>query len=451
LIHLVLLVCNIFIVIVFSVPARSFLLGLPFFAGEIYYRGKERGMTMLLGIIADDFSGATDIAGFLVKNGMDTVMFNGVPAKQAIQGFDAVVISLKIRSCPVQEAVSKALEALDFLLSSGCSRFYYKYCSTFDSTHKGNIGPVVDALMDRLKVSMTVICPALPVNGRTVYQGYLFVNDQLLNESSMKNHPVTPMGDAKLSRLMEGQCKGSSKSIYHQDIVQGPEHIKQRIGEARNQGVDYLIVDALDDKDLAFIAEATKDFPLLTGGSGLAAPLARQLVCRKGFSPFLPERKKGVVLSGSCSTRTNEQVAAYKKKAPSFCLESQQCLDNPGYAQEVASWVLANSKEPNAPLVYATSDSPDKNDGAGRAIEETFYKLTNLLSSQGLQNFIVAGGETSGVVVAALAIEGFEIGPEIDPGVSWVRSLDKEYQLVLKSGNFGEVDFFAKAQAMAKA
>lgn len=403
---------------------------------------------MRLGVIADDFTGATDMAGFLVDNGMSTVMFNGVPATRDSEGHDAIVVSLKIRSCPVQEATNQALEALRFLVCSGCTRFYYKYCSTFDSTHEGNIGPVIDALMEHLKVSQTIICPALPVNGRTVYQGYLFVHDQLLNESGMKNHPVTPMADAKLARLMEGQGKGVCAHILYQDIAQGPEKIRQRIAEERKKGAGYLILDTLADKDLFSIAEATSDFLLLTGGSGLAVPLARQMASAKGFSPFVPERRKGVVIAGSCSVRTNEQVGVYKKYAPSFFLDSQECLHNNQYAQQVASWVFAQGEGDLAPLVYATTEQPDKTGNAGPAIEATICTLTKLLADQGIRNFIVAGGETSAVVVTALAVEGFEIGPKIDPGVPWVRSLDKAFQLVLKSGNFGEVDFFRKAQGM---
>ncbi|AEV29072.1 hypothetical protein SpiGrapes_1258 [Sphaerochaeta pleomorpha str. Grapes] len=403
---------------------------------------------MRLGVIADDFTGATDMAGFLADNGMATVMFNGVPARQAREGHEAIVVSLKIRSCPVEEAKHQALEALRFLIGSGCTRFYYKYCSTFDSTHEGNIGPVIDALLEYLQISQTVICPSLPVNGRTVYQGYLFVHDQLLHESGMKNHPVTPMADAKLSRLMEGQSKGVCSHIFYQDIAQGPRRIRERIEEERRAGANYLIVDALNEQDLFSIAEATNDFLLLTGGSGLAVPLACQIASSKGFSPFIPERRKGVVIAGSCSVCTLQQVAEYKKYAPSFFLDSHECLHNSQYAREVASWVLSQSAGELSPLVYATTEQPDKAGNAGPAIEATFSALTKLLAKQGIQNFIVAGGETSAVVVAALAVEGFEIGPKIDPGVPWVRSLDKAFQLVLKSGNFGEVDFFRKAQKM---
>lgn len=417
---------------------------------------------MRLGVIADDFTGATDIAGFLVENGMQTVMFNGVPNNALEVKIDAAVVSLKIRSCPVEEAVVKALEALAYLQTLGCDRFYYKYCSTFDSTHEGNIGQVVDALMEKLGTSLTLICPSLPVNGRTVYKGYLFVQDTLLNESSMRHHPITPMKDAKLSRLMEGQFKGTAGHVYFEDIAQGAAHIKEQIEELQKEQVNYVIVDILKNADLDAVAEATESFPLVTGGSGLAIGIAHLHNLREGRenSPiisFTPKRQKGIVIAGSCSKRTNEQVAQYKEFAPHRYIEEKACLEDPsGYAAELAKWVLANNAGPYAPLVYATK-SPEELEKSiklyGDAeiallIESVIHEMTILVAQGGTRNFLIAGGETSGVVATALELSSYLIGNQIDPGVSWIRSLDGKMYLSFKSGNFGSIDFFVKAQEM---
>ena len=418
---------------------------------------------MRLGVIADDFTGATDIAGFLVKNGMETAMFNGVPESVPSLLTDALVISLKIRSCPVGEAVEKALSALAFLQESGCTKFYYKYCSTFDSSKKGNIGQVTDALMEALGTSLTLICPALPINGRTVYKGYLFVNDVLLSDSPMRNHPITPMLDSKLERLMEGQFKGRSAHIFYEDMVRGGEHVRAMIERYRSAGdkTQYLIVDTLFEEDLKTIAQATEDFPLVTGGSGLALGIAHLYNRRLGrpneeVVSFVPKRARAVVIAGSCSAQTNAQVAYYKEKAPSLRIEEEKCLHQKGYAGELALWVLAQEQDGPAPMLYATRDAaelakikslyPDEDLSA--MIEKIIGCVTKILAFQGVKNFIIAGGETSGVVATTLGVSSYLVGPQIDPGVSWVRSLDGTMHLAFKSGNFGMVDFFEKAQEM---
>jgi len=294
---------------------------------------------MRLGVIADDFTGATDIAGFLVKNGMETAMFNGVPDSIPEGLTEALVISLKIRSCPVGEAVQKALSALAFLQEAGCTKFYYKYCSTFDSSREGNIGQITDALMKALGTSLTLICPALPINGRTVYKGYLFVNDQLLSDSPMRNHPITPMRDSKLERLMEGQFKGKSAHIFYGDMAQGPDHVRILVEQYKDtdKNVQYLIVDILSEDDLETIARATEDFSLVTGGSGLAlgiAHLHNQHLGRpdEEVVSFVPKKERAVILAGSCSSQTNAQVAYYKDKAPSLRIDEDKCLHQKGYS-----------------------------------------------------------------------------------------------------------------------
>ncbi len=429
---------------------------------------------MRLGVIADDFTGATDIAGFLVQNGMETVMFNGVPDSLPTILTDALVVSLKIRSCPVGEAVEKALGALAFLQEAGCTKFYYKYCSTFDSSREGNIGQVTDALMKALGISLTLICPALPVNGRTVYKGYLFVNDLLLSDSPMRNHPITPMLDSKLERLMEGQFKGKSEHIFSEDMAQGYGHARAMIEQYKEKfqenekqeqkGNHYLIVDILTEADLETIAQATEDFPLVTGGSGLALGIAHLYNKRLGrpneeVVSFVPKKDRAVVIAGSCSAQTNAQVAFYKDKAPSLRIDEGKCLHQKGYSGELALWALAQDKAGPAPMLYATRNPEELREiqakygkeDVSAMIEKIIGCVTKILAFQGVKNFIVAGGETSGVVATTLGISSYLVGPQIDPGVSWVRSLDGTMHLAFKSGNFGMVDFFEKAQEMCHA
>ncbi|PIJ52023.1 hypothetical protein BL250_02185 [Erwinia sp. OLTSP20] len=413
-----------------------------------------------LGVIADDFTGATDIASFLAQNGMSVMQYNGIPAETLRpSAVDALVISLKSRSCPAKEAVSDSLAALRWLKAQGCQRFYFKYCSTFDSTAQGNIGPVTDALLDALGESQTVISPALPVNGRTVYQGYLFVHQQLLAESGMRHHPVTPMRDSQLIRLMEQQAAGRAALIPLSVVRQGSEAVRQQLTALRQQKARYVVIDAISEDDLLTQAEACGEMPLLTGGSGLGLGVARYFAATHASQPDrqrgLPVAGPAVVISGSCSTMTNAQVARYASQAAHFALDIVRCIeDSAGYAGEICRWVVAQRNATLAPMVYATADAEklqqiQQQYGAAessQAIEQLFARLVPLLAEQGIRRFIVAGGETSGVVTQALNITGLHIGPTISPGIPWVRASDKPISLALKSGNFGDENFFARAQ-----
>lgn len=411
----------------------------------------------MLGIIADDFTGASDIASFLVENGLRTIQMNGVPKSALNDEIDAIVISLKSRSNPVDEAIAQSLSALEWLKQNGCTQFYFKYCSTFDSTEKGNIGPVTDALMAALETDFTVVTPALPINGRTIFNGYLFVGDVLLSESSMRNHPITPMKDANLVRLMDAQSQGKTGLVAYADVIQGAERVKARFAELKTQGYKYAVVDAVDNAQLAVLAEAVADFKLVTGGSGLGAYMAAYRSGGwKGTNAFVPSKGKTVVLSGSCSVMTNSQVNAYKQQAPSYFLEAEKAINNPNYVEEIYQWVLENLDGNLAPLVYATVP-PEKlkeiqtqfgSDKASHAIEGTFAKLAEKLQAAGVTNFITAGGETSSIVVQQLGFSGFHIGKQIAPSVPWLRAVEKPIFLALKSGNFGKEDFFSYAQGM---
>ncbi|WP_040976686.1 3-oxo-tetronate kinase [Necropsobacter massiliensis] len=411
----------------------------------------------MLGVIADDFTGASDIASFLVENGLSAVQMNGVPREPLAEQVDAIVISLKSRSNPADEAVAQSLQALRWLQQNGCDQFYFKYCSTFDSTAKGNIGPVTDALLDALHADFTVVTPALPINGRTIFNGYLFVGDVLLNESGMRNHPLTPMTDASLLRLMDVQSRGKTGLVAYADVILGAQRVKERFAELKAQGCRYAVVDAVDNAQLAVLAEAVADFKLVTGGSGLGAYMAARLSGgQKGSDAFTLTQGKTVILSGSCSVMTNCQVNAYKAKAPSRWLEAEQALNNPHYADELYQWVLQNAAQPLAPMVYATVSSEQLKEiqakfgakKASAAIEKIFAKLAALLKAAGFTNFIIAGGETSSIVVQQLGFCGFYIGKQIAPGVPWLKAVEEPVYLALKSGNFGKEDFFEFAQGM---
>ena len=417
---------------------------------------------MYLGVIADDFTGGTDIAGFLVQNGFSVTQYIGVP-ESPVSGMkpDAAVISLKSRSCPVEEAVRDSLAALEWLKSQGCSHFFFKYCSTFDSTSKGNIGPVTDALLDALQSDITVMCPALPVNGRTVYKGYLFVDALPLNESGMRHHPVTPMLDSNLMRLTEQQSKGKAANIPSNVMDGGPQAIKASLEELRKQGVRYAVPDALRDEHLLYLGEAVSDLSLVTGGSGLAMGIARHVTAQSGMDAKtsmdagMPPGGKSIILAGSASVMTNAQVARYRDKAPSWKVDVSRCVaDAAAYAAAAASWLETLVPSANAPMIYATAgieelDAVQKEFGAevsGQAVELFFSHLAQLLQEAGYDHFIVAGGETSGSVVKSLGIKAFHIGPQIAPGVPWVRAVEAPVSLALKSGNFGNEDFFSVAQ-----
>lgn len=412
-------------------------------------------MTVRLGVIADDFTGATDIASFLVRAGMRTVQINQVPPPSPLPEVDAIVVSRKSRSAPVPEALSATDEALQWLRAQGAERIINKYCSTFDSTEHGNIGPITDFLMDQLGTEFTVVIPALPVNGRTVYCGNLFVNGQPLSESGMRNHPVNPMTDSNLMRLMTAQSRGQAGLIDWHTITQGVDAVRRAAEALKDQGFRYAVCDTLTDADLDVLGEAFRGLPLVTGGSGIGQGLAHALIDSETTEtrwPMLPGRI--IAMSGSSSVMTNAQVADYLATgAPVWRLDVDALIEDPAATlAEVQAWVLAQSPT-SAPLVSATSAPEEvrrlqETHGAQRsakAIEGFFADLAVGLREAGFVRFVVAGGETSGAVTQALGVSGFEVGPQIAPGVPWVRSLDGSLDLALKSGNFGDEQFFSTA------
>lgn len=418
---------------------------------------------MHIGTIADDLTGATDMAGFLANGGLDVVQFMGIPDNPPPEA-DAAVISLKSRSIPAAEAVDVSLKALEYLRGAQCEQFYFKYCSTFDSTQKGNIGPVADAILDRLGSGFTVICPSLPVNKRTVKGGVLYVNGVPLSETGMRHHPINPMTDSDLTRLMEMQAKGKAGVLDLDTVAKGPDAIKAGLAALQAQGCRYAVLDAVTNADLDALAAALDDMPLLTGGSGLGEARAKRVAAKFG-RPAGPAKRveitsgKTIILSGSCSEMTNRQLAAYKDKTQSIKVEVGRCLDNPeAYAAELAVWADKNAGQSLAPVVYATVGKEElaaiqKQYGvepASLAVEDLFTRLTKRLDSLGFNRFIVAGGETSGSVSGALPAKAFRLGPEIAPGVPWIKGVDHPYCQALKSGNFGDESFFVKAQGLMR-
>lgn len=416
-------------------------------------------MPPLLGAIADDFTGATDLAGMLVKNGMRSAQMIGVPRGAPPDGLDAIVVALKSRTTPPRDAVEASLAALQWLRDAGCRQFIFKYCSTFDSTSKGNIGPVADALMDALSTDFSIGCPAFPANGRTIYRGYLFVGDVLLNESGMQNHPLTPMTDANLVRVLQPQSKNKVGLVRQESVSKGAAEIQRAFAENRQKGVGIAIVDAVSNADLTEIGLACRDLPLVTGGSGLAIGLAANfravgLLPENNGAGKLPRIDgHAAVISGSCSLATQRQVAAMKSAAPAFQVDPRRIAAGSDVVAEAVEWVLPHLSA-GPPLIYATTDAEQVRaiqqelgaERAGALVENALAAIARRLVDSGVRKLIVAGGETSGAAVNALGVTGLRIGEEIDPGVPWTITMnDPPLALALKSGNFGTDDFFLKA------
>ena len=420
--------------------------------------------TLRLGCIADDFTGATDLANNLVRSGMRAVQTIGVPAGRLDAEVDAVVVALKTRTIPRAEAVARSLDALEWLRREGAEQIYFKYCSTFDSTREGNIGPVTEALMDALDgnqgADFTIATPAFPDNARTVFQGYLFAGEVLLNESGMENHPLTPMRDANLVRVMQAQCERRVGLVDYRTVARGPGAIRARFQALRGEGVGIAIVDAIGNDDLARLGGAVRGMPLVPAGSGLAIALAPNFGIEPSNAAAALPRAEGAkaIVSGSCSPATNRQVRAFVAAGgAAFAIDPLEMGGGIDVAQRALDWSVPRlSRGPV--LVYSTA-SPDAvrsaqeqigAERAGRLIEETLAAIARRLVGCGVRQLIVAGGETAGACVQALSVTQLQIGPQIDPGVPWCHARTEAeprvaLHLALKSGNFGGDDFFMRA------
>ncbi len=417
---------------------------------------------MLLGCIADDFTGATDLANTLVRQGMRTVLLLGVPAEGQAVDADAVVVALKSRTIPAGEAVDQSLAALRWLRDNGAHQFFFKYCSTFDSTDDGNIGPVTEALLDVLGKDFTIACPAFPTTGRTIYLGHLFVGDLLLSDSSMRNHPLTPMTDSNLAHVLGRQTQGRIGLVAHRTVSHGAAAIAQEFDRLHGDGCVAAIVDAIDDGDLMAIGHAAADLKLVTGGSGVAMGLPDNfrragLLTRAGAADALdPVDGLEAVIAGSCSAATIGQVAEMGGVHPMFRVDPAALAAGEDVAGAALDW--ATAKLAKGPVLIYSTDQPDAvvavqgklgREEAGALVEDAMAKIARGLADAGVRKLVVAGGETSGAVVQALGVTALRIGPEIDPGVPWTQSLgDPPIALALKSGNFGAPDFFVKALRM---
>ncbi len=413
-----------------------------------------------LGCIADDFTGATDLANNLVRSGMRVVQTIGVPAEPLAAEVDAVVVALKSRTIPAAEAIAQSLAALTWLQAQGAQQIYFKYCSTFDSTPTGNIGPVTEALMAAMGTRFTIATPAFPDNHRTVFKGYLFAGEGLLNEGGMQNHPLTPMTDANLVRVMQAQCKGKVGLIDYRTVAQGEQVIRSRIAQLQGQGVSIAIVDAVSNDDLIRLGPALKDMPLVTAGSGVAIGLPANFGLKPNASASQLPVVTGLkaVVSGSCSVATNGQVAAFKRAGyPAWGLDPMQIASGADVVAQVLAW--AAPLLPRGPVLVYSTDEPNAVkavqaqlgvEKAGAMVENCIAAIAQGLVKLGVRQLVVAGGETSGACVQALGISQMQIGPQIDPGVPWCHAHSpltgaEGLHLTLKSGNFGRESFFSHA------
>ncbi len=419
-------------------------------------------MTLLLGCIADDFTGATDLANNLVRAGMRVVQSIGVPAGPVDEGVDAVVVALKSRTIAPADAIAQSLQALQWLQAQGANgrapQIYFKYCSTFDSTPQGNIGPVADALMDALGCEFTIATPAFPDNQRTVFKGHLFVGDVLLSDSGMRNHPLTPMTDANLVRVLQAQTGRKVGLIDHVAVAQGEAAIRARIAALQAEGVGMAVVDAVSNDDLLRLGPALAGMPLVTAGSGVAIGLPGNWGLAPGAAAGLP-REPGTqaVVAGSCSIATQGQVAAFiAAGGPALALDPLRIAAGDDVVAQALAW--AAPRLPDGPVLIYSTARPDAVQatqaslGAARAgalVEDAIARIAAGLARLGVRQLIVAGGETSGAVVQALGLTQLAIGEQIDPGVPWcagqAQAVGARISIALKSGNFGGVDFFTRA------
>ena len=418
---------------------------------------------LLLGCIADDFTGATDLANNLVRAGMRVVQTIGVPADGVAPEADALVVALKSRTIAAADAVAQSLAACRWLKSQGAQQIYFKVCSTFDSTPQGNIGPVMAALMDELGCSFSIATPAFPDNGRTVFKGHLFVGDVLLSDSGMRDHPLTPMTDACLVRVLQAQLDPARRVglVDHRCVGASAAAVSQRIAELQGQGISMAIADALSNDDLMRLGAAVKGMAVVCAGSGLAMGLpANWGIAPSAAAAVLPAAQgHRAIVSGSCSTATQAQVAAFIAAGGAAWALDPLVIDD-ALAAQIGAWAQQQwQASPDAPvLVYSTADPAAVQrvqaslgvTASGARIEQAMATVAQALVAQGARQLIVAGGETSGACVQALQIDSLRIGGQIDPGVPWCHAASPlagavGLHVALKSGNFGAEDFFSRA------
>ena len=420
-------------------------------------------MKLSLGCIADDYTGASDLANTLTRQGLRTVQTIGVPADDlALPEVDAVVVSLKSRSIEAGLAVSRSRAAEKWLRGRGARHVLFKICSTFDSTDAGNIGPVMDALLADSTDAIVLVTPAFPETGRTVYQGNLFVGSVPLNESPLKDHPLNPMHDSNLVRVLARQSKTKVGLVALADIALGADAVRARLAALSKQGIGAAVVDAVFDRDLETIGAVALDHRLSVGASGLGLGLARALVAARlvksnavGTISDAPVGGPAACLAGSCSQATLQQIAKAEAAMSVLHLDPDQIVMGKDEARRALGWAKERLKD--GPVLIASSSTPDQvaavqarhgREAAGHAIEQAMADIAEGLVQSGVRRLVVAGGETSGAVVDRLGIPGFLVGAEIAAGVPVLRAVGAnggEMLLALKSGNFGGPEFFSDA------
>ena len=421
-------------------------------------------MTLLLGVVADDYTGASDLANTLAAEGLRTVQTIGVPrATLDLPEVDAVVVALKSRSIEAGRAVALSVEAETWLRARGASHVLFKICSTFDSTDRGNIGPVLDALRARARAGAVLVTPAFPETGRTVFMGHLFVGTVPLAESPLRDHPLNPMRDSNLVRVLGRQSAHAVGLLLHATVAGGPEAVRDAL---RGTDAGALIADAVDERALETLGTVAIEAPLSVGASGLGLGLARALLGRAGRphvpAPLVAEASGGrrsAILAGSCSAATLAQIREVEGEIPVRRLEAGRILaDADGTVADALAW--AGSRLADGPVLIASSTTPDRlvavqeahgRAQAGAAIEAVLARIAEGLVAAGVTRLVVAGGETSGAVVDRLGIEAFAVGAAIAPGVPALRAVGARHaglSVALKSGNFGGEGFFGRALSM---
>jgi uncharacterized protein YgbK (DUF1537 family) len=418
-------------------------------------------MALLIGCIADDLTGATDVAVTFSREGLSVIQVNGVPdATLKVPEADAIVVALKSRTIAAGVAVAQSLAALNWLRERDAQHIYFKICSTFDSTAAGNIGPVGDALCEAIGAKLNVVTPAYPRNARTVYQGHLFVGEALLSDTGMRTHPLTPMTDSNLVRVLGAQTRHRVGLLPSAAVAQGKAAVTEKLAQLAADGCRHVIADAIDDSQLQALGAAVTPQMLATGGAGLAAGMAAALRGKAQTSRTAAldwPRGPGVILAGSCSTATLDQLAKVKGVLPQRQLDPLLLARDAGTTLATIDWAKAQLGD--KPVLIYASAAPEQvaaaqaalgRERAAQLVEDALRAIAIALAADGVHRFVVAGGETSGAVVEALGVRALAIGPEIAPGVPWTRAADgKPYALALKSGNFGGPDFFTRAFEVA--
>ncbi|MEZ5924081.1 MAG: four-carbon acid sugar kinase family protein [Hyphomicrobiaceae bacterium] len=418
-------------------------------------------MPLLLGAIADDLTGGIELASMLVAQGVRTGFGIG-PAASLVEDAEAQVIALKTRVIPADEAVTAVLGGAERLITRGARQVFFKYCATFDSTPAGNIGPCAEALIDRLDAHRALFCPALCETGRTVYQGHMFGGSTLLSDSPKRFDPLTPMTDSNLVRVLQAQSRQKVGLIDHSIVEAGPEAIRYRSEQLAAEGATLQIVDTLNENHLAAIADAAAGMPLLTGNSSVAAHLPacwRRSGDLQATAPIMLAGVDGpgAVIAGSVAEQTRQQLAVFGTHHPVLTLHLERAFagdDLVGEAMTFARQCMRQCRDfaISTAVPQAAVDQLQTRFGRAETAAQAEFILSTLahrfVHELGVRRIVVAGGETSGAVVAALGLTRLEVGPYLGLGMSRaITRTEPILGLSLKSGKLGSLDVFERLLA----